>query len=173
MYWHISEKYALKENILKKIEAAVFALITWIYELKEKSDVDRTSQTVLISVSFSMVRRRDILFIIFQLMLKIALFFADTDAIFSRSAYSGTQENKQFKGYVCKQFKSASSISYSQSCLRNARCTSTNFKEFPTKDGMGTCELNKHEMPLANEDTKIDDQQGVIFSMIMKVMWIS
>ena len=135
--------------------------------------MDHTSLTALPSVSFSMMGRKALAFILFQVMIKIAVFFADEEAIFSRSAYFVTQENKQLKGYVYKQLKSPSSMSCSQSCLRNAWCTSTNFKEFLTKNGMGTCELNKHEMPSTNVDNKIHDQQGITFSMLMKVMYIA
>lgn len=118
-----------------------------------------------------MLGHEGLLFILLQVMIKIAVFFADENTIFSRSAYFVRQENKQLKGYVYKQFESRSLTSCSQACLRNVWCTSTNFKVSSTRDSKGTCELNKHEVPLINENTKIYDQQGVTILMIMKVMY--
>ena len=43
-----------------------------------------------------------------------------------------------------KWFDSPSLLSCGDSCLRNSWCTSTNFKTV-SKNGKGTCELNKHE----------------------------
>ena len=37
------------------------------------------------------------------------------------------------------------------------------------KDGKGTCELNKHDISLINENTNFYDQRGVTFSMLQKV----
>ena len=37
------------------------------------------------------------------------------------------------------------------------------------KDGKGTCELNKHDISL-NEASNFHDQQGVTFSMLLKVV---
>ena len=118
-----------------------------------------------------MMGKRGLLFILFQGLIKIAVFSAEEDSISSRSAYFITRENKQLKGYVLKVFESHSLMSCSQSCLRNAWCTSTNFKVSSNKDGKGTCELNKHEIPLINENTKFHDQQGVTFSMLLKVTY--
>ncbi|KAL9965921.1 hypothetical protein ACROYT_G029788 [Oculina patagonica] len=41
------------------------------------------------------------------------------------------------------------------------------------KDGKGTCELNKHDIFLINENTNFHDQQGVTFSMFLKGCVIS
>ena len=38
------------------------------------------------------------------------------------------------------------------------------------KDGKGTCELSKHDISLINGDTNFHDQEGVTFSMLLKVM---
>jgi hypothetical protein len=38
------------------------------------------------------------------------------------------------------------------------------------KDGKGTCALNKHDFSLINENANFDDQQGVTFSTLLKVM---
>ena len=35
--------------------------------------------------------------------------------------------------------------------MRNAWCTSTNYKMSSKKDGKGTCELNKHDVALIND----------------------
>ncbi|KAL9965919.1 hypothetical protein ACROYT_G029786 [Oculina patagonica] len=37
------------------------------------------------------------------------------------------------------------------------------------KDGKGTCELNKHDISLINENTNFHDEQDVIFSILLKV----
>ena len=40
------------------------------------------------------------------------------------------------------------------------------------KDGKGTCELNKRDISLINENINFHDQQGVTFSMVVKVISI-
>ena len=77
----------------------------------------------------------------------------------SRSSYFKTQENKQLMGYVVKRFDSPSLLSCGQQCLRNAWCTSTNFKLSSKKDGEGTCELNKHDISVVSENINFDDQE--------------
>ena len=37
------------------------------------------------------------------------------------------------------------------------------------KDGKGTCELNKHDISLIDESAEFVDQEGVTFSMLLKV----
>ena len=37
------------------------------------------------------------------------------------------------------------------------------------KDSKGTCELNKHAISLIDENINFYDQQGVIFSTLLKV----
>ena len=66
----------------------------------------------------------------------------------SRSSYFEIRENKQLEGYVVKRFDSPSLLSCGQQCLRNACCTSTNYKMSSRKDGKGTCELNKYDISL-------------------------
>ena len=102
----------------------------------------------------------------------VAVFFVEVnaDSTFSRSSYFTTRENKQLKGYVVKRFDSPSLLSCGQQCMRNAWCTSTNYKMSSEKDGKGTCELNKHDISLINGDTNFHDQEGVTFSMLLKVM---
>ena len=100
------------------------------------------------------------------------VFSAGEVAMFSRSSYFITRENKQLKGYVVKQFDSPSLLSCGQQCMRNAWCTSTNYKMSSKKDGKGTCELNKHDISLINENTNFHDQQGVTFSTLLKVMLV-
>ena len=101
----------------------------------------------------------------------IAVFFAEVNAdyAFSRSSYFTTRENKQLKGYVVKRFDSPSLLSCGQQCMRNAWCTSTNYKMSSKKDGKGTCELNKHDIPVIDESAEFIDQKGVTFSMLLKV----
>ena len=86
-----------------------------------------------------------------------------------RSSYFATRRNKQLSGYVVKRFDSPSVLSCGQQCLRNAWCTSTNFKLSSKKDGEGTCELNKHDISVVNENINFDDQEGVTFSLLLKV----
>lgn len=59
-------------------------------------------------------------------------------------------------------------MSCSQSCLRNAWCSSTNFKMSSKEEGKGACELNKHDSSLIDENTKLNEQEGVTFSMLLK-----
>ena len=105
----------------------------------------------------------------------IAVFFGEVNAdpMFSRSSYFTTQENKQLKGYVVKRFDSPSLLSCGQQCMRYAWCTSTNYKMLSKKDGKGTCELNHHDISLIDENAEFVDQQGVAFSMLLKVNRIS
>ena len=111
------------------------------------------------------------LLIVFQEILINATVFATEENSLSRSAFFITRENKRLAGHVVKRLKSASLMSCSQSCLRYSWCTSTNFKESFKKDDKATCELNKHEIaPIdINEDTKLTDQAGVTFSMLLEV----
>ncbi|XP_078382277.1 uromodulin-like [Oculina patagonica] len=76
-----------------------------------------------------------------------------------------THENKQLIGHVVKRFESRSLLLCGQQCLRNAWCTSTNYKVFSNKDNKGTCELNKHEIFLINENTNFHEEKGVTFLM--------
>ena len=108
----------------------------------------------------------------FFLFQAIAVFFAEVNAdpaTFSRSSYFTKRENKQLKGYVVKRFVSPSLLSCDQQCMRNAWCTSTNYKMSFKKDGKGTCELNKHNISLIDENAELIYQQGVTFSMPLKV----
>ena len=78
-------------------------------------------------------------------------------------------ENKRLKGYVAKRFDSRSLLSCSQQCLRNTWCTSTNFKFSLKRKDEGTCELNKHEMFIVNENNNFSDDEGATFSLLHKV----
>ena len=77
-----------------------------------------------------------------------------------RSSFSAMRENKQLKGYVVKRFDSPSLLSCGQQCMRNIWCTSTNYKMSSEKDGNGTCELNKHDISLIDENINFHGQQG-------------
>ena len=87
-----------------------------------------------------------------------------------RSSFFAMRENKQLKGYVVKRFESPSLLSCDQQCMTNAWCTSTNYKMSSKKDGKGTCGLNKRDISLINENINFHDQQGVTFSMLVKVI---
>jgi len=108
-------------------------------------------------------------FILFKLMMIIVVFVVQGESLSWRSAYLVTQENKRLLDHAMERFKSPSLISCSQSCLHNAWCTSANFVAL-SKNGKGTCELNKHERSLFDANSNLHDQQGVIFTMILKVI---
>ena len=105
--------------------------------------------------------------LLFQGIINVCYLAATEDATSSRSAYFSTHENQRLEGHVIEQFKSPDSISCSYSCLRNPWCTSTNFKMLSKNNGKGTCELNKHG--ILDENTEIHEQEGVTFSLILKV----
>ncbi|XP_020603074.1 uncharacterized protein LOC110042078 [Orbicella faveolata] len=105
-----------------------------------------------------------VLFFLFQIT---TVFSSEETAAFSRSLHFTTRENKQLKGYVVKRFDSPSLLSCDQQCMRNAWCTSTNYKMSSKKGGKGTCELNKHDISLINENANFHDQQGATFSMLL------
>ena len=106
-------------------------------------------------------------FILFQGMINVCYLAAAEDATSSRSAYFTTHENQRLDGQVIRQFESPDSISCSYSCLRNPWCTSTNFEMLSETNGKGTCELNKHGV--LDENTEFHEQEGVTFSLILKV----
>jgi len=115
--------------------------------------------------------KRALLVVLFQGTIYSWGFLADEDST-SHSGYFITRENKGLTGHIVKQFESPSLMSCSQLCLRNAWCSSTNFKVSSKKDGKGTCELNKNDNTLKNEKTKLKEQQGVTFSMFLKVRYV-
>ena len=114
-----------------------------------------------------MAGEKVLLFFLFQATF---VFSAEEAATFSRSSYFTTRENKQLNGYVVKRLDSPSLLSCGQQCMRNAWCASTNYKMSSKKDGKGTCELNKHDISLIDEKANFHDQQGVTFSMLLKVI---
>ena len=95
--------------------------------------------------------------------------FAAKEEPSSRTAYLTTRESKRLLGHVVKQFESESLMSCNQLCLRNGWCTSTNFIISSKKDDKGTCELNKHDISLIIEDSEFHEQEGITFSMLLKV----
>ena len=109
-------------------------------------------------------------FIVIQRMVYFAAFAADEES-HSRSAYFTTRENKRLQGYVVKRYESPSLMSCSQLCLRNSWCTSTNFEMSSKDEDKGTCELNKHNISVINEETEFHDQEDVTFSLLLKVSW--
>ena len=104
------------------------------------------------------------------LLQSTAVFSTEENSISSRSSYFEIRENRQLQGYVAKRLDSPSLLSCGRLCLENAWCTSTNYKMPSKKDGKGTCELNKHDISLVNENTNFHDQRGVTFSMLLKVI---
>ena len=121
---------------------------------------------------FAMGLENTSLFVFFRgVILLFAVFHAGVESsALSRSTYFTTLTNKQLKGFVVKRFKSPSQIWCSQSCLKNAWCTSTNFKPAPQtskSDGKGTCELNKHDV--IKENAHLQFEAEVIFSTLIKV----
>ena len=106
-------------------------------------------------------------FVLFQGMVNVIVYAAEEDSKLSRSVFFTTQQDKRLKGHVVKRFYSPSLTSCSHSCLRNSWCTSSNFKMPSMKNAKGTCELNEHGA--IDENIKFHDQQGVTFSLLLKV----
>lgn len=106
-------------------------------------------------------------FVLFQGMMNIIVYAAEEDSKLFRSVFFTTRQDRQLKGHVVKSFEYPSLTSCSHSCLRNSWCTSTNFKMPSEKNAKGTCELNRHWA--IDENTKFHDQQGVTFSLLLKV----
>lgn len=109
-----------------------------------------------------------LLFILFQGIVNTEALTNDEEAT-SRSAYFETEENKRLKGHVFERFESPDLLSYSRSCMRNNWCSSTNFKVSANNDDKGTCELNEHVFIDGN--TEFDEEEGVMFSMLLKVIY--
>ena len=100
-------------------------------------------------------------------MTTVVIIAAEKDSTSSRSVYFMTQENRRLKGHVVKRFVSPSLLSCSNTCFRNSWCSSTNFMTV-SKNGKGTCELNKHGAIDGNANFR--DEEGVIFSNLFKVI---
>lgn len=119
---------------------------------------------------------KEVLFVILlQWMVNVEVFAEKGNPASSRSVYCMTKRNKRLKGYVFKRFESASFLSCSHSCIKKEWCHSTNFKMSAKNGGKGTCELNKHDISLVNENTVFHKEEGVIFSMHFKVttiLWV-
>ena len=107
--------------------------------------------------------------LIFFLVQSTTGFPSEETSISSRSSYFEVRENKKLMGYVVQRFDSPSLLSCGRLCIENVWCTSTNYKMSSKKDGKGTCELNKHDISIINENSNFHDQQGVTFSMLQKV----
>ena len=108
--------------------------------------------------------------VIYFLFQTSAVFYAESNFVSNRSSYFSMRENKQLKGYVAKRLDSPSLLSCGLLCMENIWCTSTNYKMSSKKGIEGTCELNKHEISVINENTNFDEQLGVTFSMLLKVI---
>ena len=110
--------------------------------------------------------------LMFLLLQSAAVFSTEDNSISSRSSYFEIRENKQLEGYVVKRFDSPSLLSCGQQCMRNAWCTSTNYKMPSKKDGKGTCELNKHDISLIYKNINFHNQEGYTFSVLLKVIYM-
>ena len=116
-----------------------------------------------------------LVFILFQSLLFSAVHFvvlvAETteSSTLSRSSYLKTRENKRLLGYAVKRFNSPSLLSCGHQCMRNEWCSSANFKVSTKEGDKGTCELNKHNSSVVNEDTKLLDEDGVTFLTFLEV----
>ena len=113
--------------------------------------------------------RQILFFILFQVMINLAVLLVEGTSRSSRSAYFITRENKRLNDHVVKRFTPASLMCCGLSCLKTSWCTSVNF-EISSENGKGTCELNSYEISITGATAKLHDQQGVIFSMILKVI---
>ena len=106
-------------------------------------------------------------FVLFPGMVTVIIYAADEDSKLSHTVFFTMLEDKRLQGYVVKRFESPSLTSCSRSCLRHSWCTSTNFMIPSKENARETCELNKHGAIEAN--TKLYNQQGVTFSLLLKV----
>ena len=119
-------------------------------------------------ISFEAMDAKNVLlFVLFQGMVTVIIYAADEDSKLSRSLFFMMLEDKRLQGHVVKRFESLSLTSCSRSCLRNSWCTSTNFMIPSEENVKGTCELSKHGA--IDENTELYDQQGVTFSLLLKV----
>ena len=109
-----------------------------------------------------------LVFVLFQGMVNVIVYAAEEDSKLSRSVFITTRQDKRLKGHVVKRFESPSLTSCSHTCMRNSWCSSTNFKMPSLKNTKGTFKLNKHGT--IDENTKFHDQQGVTFSLLLKVI---
>lgn len=109
-----------------------------------------------------------LLFILFQRTINIQVSSDEEDPAYSRSAFFETEENKRLNGHVFERFESPSLISCTRSCIETDWCSSTNFKVSSKDDDKGTCELNEHS--IIDENSELYDEEGVTFSMPIKVI---
>ena len=107
-------------------------------------------------------------FILFQRTISGKIFSDEEDPAYSRSAFFETKDNKRLYGHVFKRFESPSLISCTRSCIETDWCSSTNFKVSSKDEENGTCELNEHS--IVDENTGFNDEEGVTFSMPIKVI---
>ena len=138
-------------------------------KLQIRTTIGWSLELVHLSGSGPWTIKQVLAFILFQLMINIVVFVVEGHSRSWRSAYFLTQENKRLPDHVVERIKSPTLISCSQSCLQNAWCSSANFV-MSSKNGKGTCELNRHERSLFDANSKLHDQQDVIFAMILKVI---
>ena len=109
-----------------------------------------------------------LLFILFQRTISGKIFSDEEDPAYSRSAFFETKDNKRLYGHVFKRAESPSLISCTRSCIETDWCSSTNFKVSSKDEENKTCELNEHS--IVDENTGFNDEEGVTFSMPIKVI---
>ena len=108
--------------------------------------------------------------ILFQVMMYSTVMNAlEETSVTSRSAFFVSRKNTRLKGHVMQWLYSHSLISCSQLCTSKTWCTSANFKKASKKEGKGTCELNKHESSVMEDEGNFQSLQGVTFSLHLKV----
>lgn len=107
-------------------------------------------------------------FIFLQWIINTEVFADEESPTSSHSVFFVKKETIRPKSHAVKRFESVSFLTCSHLCLRNEKCTFTNFK-FSSKNGdRGTCELNKHDISLINENP-FYQEKDVTFSMSFKV----
>ncbi|XP_078380600.1 retinoschisin-like isoform X2 [Oculina patagonica] len=124
------------------------------------------------AANLAMQAEKILFFTLFQVMINSTVLKALEEPSMtpnSRSAFFVSRKNTRLVGHVIKWLKASSLTSCSQLCVSKSWCTSTNFITYFNKDGKGTCELNKHDSkPLIDEFEKLQNQQGVTFSLLLK-----
>ena len=140
-----------------------------INSVQLRGTVLRSPKSAIIHCNISVMIAKNVFFLILlQETVNVAVLAVGESGTFPHSAYFMIQENKRLQDKTEKQLESSSLMSCNQICMKIDWCTSTNFK-MPSNDGKGTCELNKHGAVDINTTLKLRNQQGVTFSMLLKV----
>ena len=73
-----------------------------------------------------------------------------------------TYNHRQLKGFTFKTIHSASLVSCGLLCQRDARCVSTNFRNFFKSEG--TCELNDGGVLLTEKGNELEYNEEAIYT---------